>query len=111
MLFDRIDGSNPFHLCDGHTLESYRPWKCCIGVPSGMLVRHVGDSVEQNGTFNIECKKANADTVTAKIRAGLPATPERSDIVRIVNVTRQKSFARVETNKKVTAARGWGPLN
>ena len=71
----------------------------------------MGDSVEQNGTFKIEGKKAKAETVTEKIRAGLPATLERSDIVRIVNVAWQKIFTRVETNKHAIAARGWGPLN
>jgi hypothetical protein len=37
----------------------------------------VGDSEEQNGTFKVECKKLKAETVKAKIRAGLPATLER----------------------------------
>jgi hypothetical protein len=71
----------------------------------------VGDSTEQNGTFKIECKKMKADTVRDKIRAGLPATLDKSDIVRIVNVAWQKSFTRVDTNKRAIAARGWGPLN
>jgi hypothetical protein len=71
----------------------------------------VGDSTEQNGTFKIESKKAKTCTVRDKIRAGLPATLEKSDIVRIVNVAWQKSFARVDTNKRAIAARGWGPLN
>jgi hypothetical protein len=75
MLFDWSDGSNPFLLCDGHgssfeeplleyTLESNYPWNCCVGVPYGMTVWQVGNSVEQNGTFKIEIKKAKADTVT-----------------------------------------------
>jgi hypothetical protein len=74
-------------------------------------VWQVGNSKEQNCTFKIECKKAKSDTVTGKIRASLPATFERSDIFRIVNIAWQKSFACVETNKKATAARGWGPLD
>jgi hypothetical protein len=60
----------------------------------------VGDRVEKNGTFKIESKKANANTVTAKKRAGLPATLEQSDIVRIANVAWQQSFTRVDTNKR-----------
>jgi hypothetical protein len=70
-----------------------------------------GDSTEQKGTFKIECKKVKADTVRNKIRAGLPATLDKSDIVQNVNVAWQKSFARVDTNKRAIAARGWGPLN
>jgi hypothetical protein len=71
----------------------------------------IGDSTEQNGTFKIESKKAKACAVRATIRAGLPATLEKSDIVRIVNVAWQTSFARVDTNKRVIAARGRVPLN
>jgi hypothetical protein len=46
-----------------------------------------------------------------KIRAGLPATLERSDIVKFVNIAWQKSFARVDINTKAIAERGCPPLN
>jgi hypothetical protein len=69
-------------------------------------VWQLGDSAEQNGTLNIESKKAQADTGRCKIRVGLPATLERSDIVRIVNIAWQKSFARVDTNMNAIAERG-----
>jgi hypothetical protein len=49
--------------------------------------------------------------MTNTIRLGLPVTPERSDIVRIVNIAWQKSFVRIEENKRAIAARGLGPLN
>jgi hypothetical protein len=71
----------------------------------------VGYSTEQSGTFKIESKKTKADTVRNKIGAGLPTTLEKTDIVRIVNVAWQKSFARVNTNNRAIAARGRGPLN
>jgi hypothetical protein len=119
-LFDRSNGKNHFLLCEGYisrfeepfleyTLESNRPWTCCIGGPYGMFVWQLGDSAEQNGTFNIESKKENAETVRCKIIASLPATLERSDIVRIVNIVWQKSFARVDTNLKAISERGWAP--
>jgi hypothetical protein len=121
-LFNRSNGINPFLLYNRYrsrfeepfleyTLESGRPCTWCIGVPHGTSVWQVGDGVEQNGTFKIESKKAKSDTVTSKILSGLPDTLERSDIVRIVNIAWQKSFARVETNKRAIAARGWGSLN
>jgi hypothetical protein len=121
-LFNRSDGINPFLLYDGHgsqfeepileyTLEFNRPWECCIGVPYGTSVWQVGGSVEQNETFKIESKKVKVDTVTRKIRLGLPATLKRSDISRIMNIAWQKSFVRIETNKRSIAARGWGPLS
>jgi hypothetical protein len=121
-LFDRSYGTNICLLCDGHgsrfkepfikyTLESSTPCGCCIGVPYGTSLWQVGDSEKQNGTFKVECNKSKSDTVTAKIRAGLPDTLERSDIVRIVHVAWMKLFVRVETNKRAIAAHGWGPLN
>jgi hypothetical protein len=55
--------------------------------------------------------KVKAATVTSKIRAVLPPTIEQTNIVRIVNVAWQHSFARVATNKRAIAARGWSPLN
>jgi hypothetical protein len=119
-LFDCNNGTNPFLLCDRHgsrfeepfleyTLESNMPWTCCIGVSYGTSVWQLGDSAEQNGTLKIDIKKAKAETVRCKIRAGLPATLERSDIVRIVNIAWQKSFARVNTNLRVIAERGCPP--
>jgi hypothetical protein len=121
-LFNQSSGVNPFLLCDGHgsrfeepflgyTPESNRPWTCCIGVPYGTPMWQVGDSTEQNGMFKVESKKAKAYTVRDKIRYGLPATLDKSDIVQIVNVAWQKSFGRVDTNNRAIAARGWGPLN
>jgi hypothetical protein len=97
MLFDRSDGVNPCLLCDGHgnrfeepfleyIHESNTSWGCCIGVPYGTSLWQVGDSQEQNGMFKIECKNSKAEPVRAKIRAGLPATLKRSDIVHIVHV-------------------------
>jgi hypothetical protein len=74
-------------------------------------VWQVDDSTEQNGTFKIESKKVNAATVMSKIRAGLPPRLERTDILRIVNVAWQSSFARVATSGRAIAAKGWGPLN
>jgi hypothetical protein len=118
-LFDRSAGINPSLLYDGHgsrfekpflkyTLESDKHWTCCIGVPYGTSVWQLGDSPEQNGIFKIESKKAKADTVRREIRDGLPATLERSDIVRIVNIAWQKSFVRVNINFKAIAEHGWG---
>jgi hypothetical protein len=96
-LFDRRNGTNPFLLCDVHgsrfeepfmeyTLESNMPWTCCIVVPYVKSAWQLRDSAEQNGTFKIESMKAKADTGRCNICAGLPATLERSDIVRIVNI-------------------------
>jgi hypothetical protein len=94
-----------------YTLEFNMPRTCCICIPYGTPVWQLGDSADQNGTFKIESKKAKAEKVRCKIRADLPATLERSDIVIIVNTVWQKSFSRVNTNLKAIAERGWPPLN
>jgi hypothetical protein len=120
-LFDRSDGVNPFLIYDGHgsrfeevfleyTVESNRHWTCFIGVSYGTSVWYLGDSPEQNGTCKIESKKAKEETIWRNIHAGLPAIIERTDIVRIMDIAWQKSFARVDTNLKVIAERGWGGL-
>jgi hypothetical protein len=100
-LFDRSNGTSPFLLCDGYgsrseepfleyTLESNMPWNFCIVLPYGTSTWQLGDSVEQNGTLKNESKKANAETAGCKICAGLSATLELSDIVRIMNIAWQK---------------------
>jgi hypothetical protein len=109
MLFDRSNGISICLLCDGHGSrfkEPFLEYTCCIGVLCGASMWQVGDSVEQDGTFKIQNKTARSDTVTGKIRAGLPATLERSDIVRIMNVAWTKSFARIDTKKQATTMRG-----
>jgi hypothetical protein len=122
-LFDHSDDVNPFLLCDGHDshfeqepfleykLEGKRPWTCCIGVPHGTSMWQVADSTEQNGTYKIDSKNVKAATAMRKIQSGFSPTGKRTDIVRIVNVAWQSSVARVATNKRAIAARGWGPLN
>jgi hypothetical protein len=120
-IFDQISGVNSFLLCNGnvsrfeepfleYTLASNRPWTCCTGVSYGTSMSQVVYRTEHNGTFKIESKKAKASAVRYNIRPGLPVTLHKSDVVRIVNVAWQKSFARVDTNKRAIATRGWGPL-
>jgi hypothetical protein len=120
-MFDCRDEINPFLLCDGHvsrfeepfleyTLKSNMPWTCCIGLSYSTSAWQLGDSPQQNGTFNIEIKKAKADTARRKKCAGLPTMLEPSDIVQIVNIAWQKVFARVDNDMKAIAESGvgWG---
>jgi hypothetical protein len=61
--------------------------------------------------FKVESKKSKAETARAKIPPGLPATLDRSEIVRIVHVAWKKSFACVDMNNRAIAARIWRPIN
>ena len=121
-IFDRSDGIPPFLLLDGHGsrfdlafLEyinsPLHPWHVCIGVPYGTSYWQVGDSTEQNGCFKMHLTQAKRDLLTKKALYHLPFAIEKTDVVGIVAHAWEKSFARLRTNKKAVAERGWGPLN
>jgi hypothetical protein len=122
-VFPRDDPNvKPFLLLDGHgsRLElpflSYvnneeHPWVVCIGVPYGTSYWQVGDSTEQNGSYKMAITKAKTELVLKKQRCCWEnARVETYEIVVVVNAAWEKSFARVEQNKKAIAARGWHPL-
>jgi hypothetical protein len=61
-LFPRVDNKLPFLLVDGHDSRYDKEfleyihgedhmWCCCIGLPYGTHLWHVGDSPAQNGNF------------------------------------------------------------
>ena len=63
-MFDRSTGLKPFLLLDGHRsrleyiflqyiCNPAHEWVICIGVPYGTAVCQVGDSPEQNGSYNL----------------------------------------------------------
>ena len=120
-VFDRsATGLNPFLLLDGHgsrfeldflqyinSVET--KWECCIGLPYGTSYWQVGDSSEQNGCFKMALTRAKQELVTKKNDAGLEFSINKTDIVGLVQIAWKRSFARVKTNIKAVAHRGWGP--
>ena len=67
----------PFLLVDGHQSRLQLPflkyinepednWIVCLGVPYGTALWQVGDSKEQNGSFNISMTKAKMDLLELK---------------------------------------------
>ena len=63
-VYDRTNSRKPFSLVDKHISRLKLPflryivdieheWAVCIGVPYGMAMWQVGESDEQNGSFNI----------------------------------------------------------
>ena len=112
----------PFILLDGHSSRLELPflqyintpkdnWVCCIGVPYGTALWQVGDSKEQNGSFNVAISQAKIDLVSKKETMSLPAVLEPTDMIPLINSAWKKSFARVRHNKKAIADRGWFPYN
>ena len=122
-MFPRKEGGRkPFLLLDSHDSRFQIPflkcvndastqWHVCIGVPNGTAHWQVGDSNEQNASWKINITKAKSALVLHKIRMGMTIALTRNDIIPIVNVAWQQSFAQVRTNKLSISIRGWGPLN
>jgi hypothetical protein len=121
-IFPRDDGVKPFLLLDGHGSRLELPflhyindpdheWIVCIGVPYGTSYWQVADSSEQNGSYKMALSTEKKELVKKKQRACFQnARVETYEIVIIVNDAWNRSFARVEYNKKAIAVRGWFPL-
>ena len=121
-LFPRTDTMKPFLLLDGHGSRLEMPflqyinnpkdhWVVCIGVPYGTALWQVGDSKEQNGSFNMAMTKAKDEMLEKKIELGLPDGIVETDMMPLINIAWDKSFARFQKNKKAIVDRGWNPLN
>jgi len=76
-------------------------WVTCIGVPYGTALWQVGDSKEQNGSFNIGMTKAKQKLVERKECLGLPPSLVDTDMMVLINSAWSNNFAR--KNKKIKA--------
>ena len=76
-IFLRENGIKPMLLVDGHGSRFQLPfleyinnvdhkWLCCIGVPYGLALWQMGDSKEQNASFNIAMTKAKKKLMALK---------------------------------------------
>ncbi len=121
-LFPRRDGVKPFLCLDGlgsrlqllflqyiNNPKDY--WVVCIGVPYGTALWQVGDSKEQNGSFNIAMTKAKDELLSFKEPIGLSNGLTPTDMMHIINNAWNKIFARVGMNKNAISDQGWNPLN
>ena len=119
----RKNGIKPYLLLDGHQTRfeldfveyihsNKHPWTVCIGVPYGTGLWQIGDSAEQNGSWKMQMKKEKKLLVEKRLAEGngnLEILP--TDIIPLVNASWSQSFARVKSNQKAIAQRGWNPLN
>ena len=112
----------PFLLLDGHQSRLQVPfleyinrpednWVVCIGVPYGTALWQVGDSKEQNGSFNMSMTKSKIELLELKEKKSMNGNHQSTDIIPLINKAWNDSFARVEKNKQAIAERGWYPLN
>ena len=117
-VYDNEQGQRPFLLLDGHHSRMELPfleyimseehwWTCCFGVPYGTHIWQVADSTEQNGCFKMALAKAKRAVTNRRDDAKFYQT----DIIPLVKIAWEQSFARVHSNKKAICDRGWFPLN
>ena len=107
-LFPRNDPSvKPFILLDGHGSRLELPfltyinnptdhWVVCIGIPYGTSIWQVGDSKDQNGSFNIAMTRAKHELLEKKEIICMSGTIEATDLMPLINVAWKHSFARAE---------------
>ena len=78
----------------------------------GTALLQVGDSKEQNGSFNMAITKAKQNLLEFKDSIGLQNDGMLdTDLMPLVNKAWDKSFARVHKNRNAIVDRGWNPLN
>ena len=122
-LFPRTDPNvKPFMLLDGHQSRLELPflqyinnpvdhWVVCLGVPFGTALWQVGDTKEQNGSFNMAMTEGKNNLLALKEKLQMPSSLVPTDILPLINYAWKRSFARVRTNSKAIAERGWFPYN
>ena len=122
-IFNRTNRVKPFLILDGHKSRLELPflqyintpkdhWVVCIGVPYGTALWQVGDSKEQNGSFNIAMTKSKQELLEKKDELGLYDDGlVDTDLMPLINKSWSQSFARVNKNRNALADRGWNPLN
>ena len=82
-------------------------WVDCIGVPYGTALWQVGDSKEQNSSFNMTVTKAKQNLFELKDSIGLQNDGiKETDLMPLINEAWEKSFAHVDKNWNVIADRG-----
>ena len=87
-------------------------WVVCIGVPYGTALWQVGDSKEQNGSFNIAMYRAKKDLLEKKDEIGMHDDGlVDTDLMPLINAAWKQSFFRIDKNKNALSDRGWNPLN
>ncbi len=113
MNYDREEAT-PFLLLDGHRSRFELPflqyiadertkWTVCIGVPYGMNLWQVGDSSQQDGAFKMRLPIEKKKLIEQKAKLYMDCKIEKHDVVGLVHRSWNKSFKRVESNKRAMA--------
>ena len=106
-----INGLKPFLLVNGHGScfelpflqyinNNNHPCVTCIGTPYGTALWQVGDSAEQNGSFNRALTRAKQDLVDQKYKNPMKAELHLHDIIPLVQKAWDVCFVRIEKIKR-----------
>ena len=82
-----------------------------FGVPYGIAYWRVGDSKKQNGSFNMAMTDAKRNLLDLKYQSCMTETIDKIDLMLLINIAWNRSFARVDKNRRAIVERGWGPYN
>ena len=122
-VFDRSTGINPYLLLDGHGSRMGLPflryitnpahiWIACIGMPYSTSIWQVGDAAEQNSVYKGGLTTMKKKIIAHKTKLTMPRlTIEVTEIMILVNYAWSVLFAKIPSNKKAIAERGWNLLN
>jgi hypothetical protein len=86
-------------------------WWTYFGTPYGTNKWHVGNSVQQNGVFNMETSKGEKERLADKVKNYFPFKLTKDDIMWLLCRAWPTSVGRIETNKDAIVESGWAPLN
>ena len=67
-------------------------WYVCLGVPYGTAYWQVGDSKEQNGSFNMAMTYAKRKLLDLKYQSCMNETIDKSDLMLLNNIVWNKLF-------------------
>ena len=122
-VFERKNGLNPCLLIDGHRsrleysfleyiCNPLHEWVVAILMPYGTDLWQVGDTIEQNGCYNMASVVKKRMIVEEKLKYMIDTlTIESHEIIIIINYAWTRSFSRIESNRQAIADRGWYPYN
>ena len=71
----------------------------------------MGDSKEKNGSFNTAMTDVKRKLLDLKRSYCLKETMDKSHVMLLINMAWNKSFTRIDMNKKAVVDGGWRPYN
>jgi hypothetical protein len=115
LQFDHEEAT-PFLLLDGHgsrfklvflnyVTDERTKWMVCISIPYGTNLWKVGDSPQQNGAFKMRLTYEKKALIKETSKLYMECRIKKHDIVGLVHRCLNKSFQRIDSNKRTMSER------